>query len=151
MSYEYFINVKINSSEVLKPLFVHFYVGPIPPSPADWTTANTLVGTYAAMAHSKGTMVGQIALTHALADAPIPDLSPQHVIPYLSTQLGYTIQRLNDSVVGLKEVPSLMVAVVGQKVEHTELSDGFPKYGALVEYWQATHKLVGGLKKGGRM
>lgn len=150
-NHQYFVNIKINSSEVPEPLLVHFFIGSIPPMPINWARNTTLAGTYAAMTHTEGTAVGQIALTHALMSARIPDLTPPNVIPYLSTQLGYHIQHLDDSPVSPRSLPSLKVAVVGQEVEQPAQSDTFPRYGPMVEYWQATHRLAGGLQQGEAM
>lgn len=76
------------------------------------------------------------------------DLSPQHVVPYLSTQLGYRIQKLDGCVVEGGEVASLRVGVVGREVELVEGEDRFPRYGPLVEYGQATRRLRAGVKRG---
>lgn len=100
------------------------------------------------MAHTNGLAVGQVALTHALMGVRLLDLSPQHVVPYLSTQLGYRIQKLDGCVVELVELESLRVGVVGREVELVEGEDRFPKYGPLVEYGQATRRLGAGVRRG---
>lgn len=76
------------------------------------------------------------------------DLSPQHVVPYLSTQLGYRIQKLDGCAVEVGEVESLRVGVVGREVELVEGEDRFPRYGPLVEYGQATRRLRAGVRRG---
>jgi len=150
MNHQYFVNIKVNSSEITEPLFIHFFIGTIPSPPSSWSTAPTLAGTYAAMAHTNGMAVGQVALTHALMGVRLVDLSPQHVVPYLSTQLGYRIQKLDGCVVEGGEVASLGVGVVGREVElvEGEGEDRFPRYGPLVEYGQATRRLRAGVKRG---
>lgn len=148
INHQYFVNIKVNSTEITDPLFIHFFIGTIPSPPRSWSTAPTLAGTYAAMAHTDGMAVGQVALTHALVSGIIADLSPQNVIPYLSTQLDYRIQKLDWSVVGVGEVRSLRVSVVVREVELVEGEDQFPRYGPLVEYGLATRRLVGGVRRG---
>jgi len=148
ITHQYFVNIKVNCSEITEPLFIHFFIGTIPSPPSSWSTAPTLAGTYAAMAHTNGLAVGQVALTHALMGVRLLDLSPQHVVPYLSTQLGYRIQKLDGCVVELVELESLRVGVVGREVELVEGEDRFPKYGPLVEYGQATRRLGAGVRRG---
>ncbi|KAL8831655.1 MAG: hypothetical protein Q9191_000732 [Dirinaria sp. TL-2023a] len=149
--YQYFANVKLDSSEITHPLWIHVFIGAIPPSPDSWATAGSLAGSYAAMSHTDGMMVGQIALTHRLTDLSV-NLKPNSTVPYLSTQLGYRIQRLDDSPVGNNEIPSsFKLAIVGQRVVSSMTNDRFPYYGPLVEYPEATKGLFGGLKKGEKM
>lgn len=100
------------------------------------------------MAHTNGMAVGQVALTHALMGVRIADLSPQHVVPYLSTQLDYRIQKLDGCPVEGGEVGSLEMGVVGRVVQQVEGEDRFPRYGPLVGYAQAGRRLTGGWRKG---
>lgn len=148
MTHQYFVNIKVNSSEITEPLFIHFFIGTIPSPPSSWSTAPTLAGTYAAMAHTNGMVVGQVALTHALMGVRFVDLSPKHVVPYLSMQLDYRIQKLDGGVVEVGEVESLRVGVVGREVELVEGEDQFPRYGPLVEYGMATRRLRAGVGRG---
>lgn len=52
--YQYFVNFKVDSSELTDPLLIHVFVGPVPSSPVDWATADSLAGSHAAMAHTDG-------------------------------------------------------------------------------------------------
>lgn len=69
------------------------------------------------------------------------------MVPYLSTQLEYRVQKLDGCVVERGEVRSLRLGVVGREVQEAEGGDRFPRYGALVEYKQAGRRMRGGGRK----
>lgn len=149
--YQYFVNIKVDSSELTDPLLIHVFVGPVPSSPVDWATADSLAGSHAAMAHTDGMMVGQVALSHRLDDL-LTDHEPGTIVPYLSSRLGYRVQRLDGSAVSDAELPgSFKIVVVGQQVSSSLAEDHFPKYGPFVEYPDASKGLVGGLQTGEKM
>ena len=150
-NYQYFLNIKINSSEITEPLLIHVFIGEIPSSPGNWGTTESLAGSFAAMSHTDSVMVGQVALTHRLNDL-IMDLRPNSVIPYLRSQLAYRIQRLDDCPLDDHEIPgSLKIAVVGQQILSSVASDHFPYYGPFLEYPDATKNLIGSLTDGEQM
>ena len=149
--YQYFVNVKYDSTPLSEPLQIHFFVGPVPLSPRSWATAATLAGTFPAGSHTDNTQVGQVALTDALDGVQIPNLSPKHVVPYLKANLNYRVQKPDDTVLDNKDVPGLKVAVVGQLVKQPASAGQFPKYGPFVEFADATPNIIGGLKPGQTM
>lgn len=149
--YQYFVNIKYDSTPLSEPLQIHFFVGPVPPNPSSWATAATLAGTFPAGSHTDNTQVGQVALTDALDKVLIHKLSPKHVVPYLKTNLNYRVQKPDDTVLDNKDVPGLQVAVVGQLVKQPASANEFPKYGPFEEFPDATPNIAGGLKPGQTM
>ena len=147
--YQYFVNIKYDSTPLSEPLQIHFFVGAVPANPSSWATAATLAGTFPAGSHTDNTQVGQVALTDALDGVPqLHNLSPRQVVPYLKANLNYRVQKPDDSVLDNKDVPGLRIAIVGQLVKQPASAAQFPKYGPFEEFPDATPNIVGGLKPG---
>ena len=143
--YNYFINVKYESTPLTEPVQVHFFIGPVPQSPASWSAASTLAGTLPLGSHTDNTQVGQVDLTNALDGVKIP-LSPKEVVPYLKENLKMRVQNPDDTPRDAKDVPGLTVAVVGQRVKEPAAAGKFPKYGPFEPYPDATQNIIGGLQ-----
>ena len=150
-NYQYFINIKFDSTQLYEPLQIHFFVGTVPQSSNSWATAPNLVGTFPAMSHTDNTQVGQVVLTNRLNRVQIPTLSPRNVVPYLQNNLKYRVVNSNNTEVDARDVPDLKIAVVGQLITQPAAADQFPTYGPLIEFAQATQNIPGGLREGETM
>ena len=84
----------------------------------------------------------------AVSSGQIIDLKPASVLGILTAQLGWRIQKTDDSVVPVDEVPSLKVYVAGRSVDLPATSDQFPTYGPWTAYRNVTRGKVGGLLAG---
>ena len=163
-SHQYSINIRVDKSALSQSFFVHFFLGAIPASPADWSWAPALIGsqtilhTASSLANEPNNSVttyGQIPVNHALAAAsgntPTPPrLDPDDVVALLQEQLQWRVQTFDDRAVdvGCAELKSLKIFMVGRKVVREAGGDLFPEYGPLRLYREATMGKVGGLGEG---
>lgn len=140
------INDVSRRSAISSSFFIHFFLGSIPVSPQTWSFAPTLVASHSVLAPSSPisrsgsvTSYGQIPLTHALLSSPeISRLEPDIVVPFLTRELSWRIQKLDGSVVDAENVPSLRLYVAGQQVRQCDRADEFPVYGPVIAYRSIT-------------
>ena len=151
-NYQYFVNIKFDSTQLTNPVQIHFFIGPVLPNSASWATAPNLLGTFPAFSHTDNIQVGQVAITDALGNArQILNLSPEKVIPFLNKNLNYRVENADGTVLDNSAVPGLKIAIVGQTVEPPASADKFPAYGPFIEYAEATQTIARGLRLGETM
>ena len=134
------------------PFFVHVFLDSAPVDPETWSFASNLVGSHSVVnwnmlgpTNTKDQIYGQIALNHALLAVGESDLSPNRVVPLLTSRLTWRLQKVDDSPLDVGEVPSLKIHVVGQEVRQREADDEFPEYGRFQVYRGITSGKAGGL------
>jgi len=173
--HQYFANIRVDKTALADTsFFIHFFLGPFADRPSTWSYDTALAGSHTIFASSSSssassssssarssssasasdaTVYGQIPLTHALTAAVaaglLPDLDPEHVVPVLTKQLAWRVQRFDDSAVDVKALPSLQVHVVGQEVTAAAGPSEFPGFGEMVAYMEVTRGKVGGVGGGG--
>ncbi|KAF6229867.1 hypothetical protein HO133_004204 [Letharia lupina] len=156
--YEYSINIRVPKAALNRPFFIHFFLGPVPPTPLTWSFAPTLIASQSILYHPLTTTTttttlsyGQIPLTRALRRSHrTAPLDPRAVVPLLGRGLRWAVQDFEDRVVPTVEVGGLRVFVVGRAVvgRRGEGADGLTGYGPYTIYRAATRGKVGGLPDG---
>ncbi|MCJ1229614.1 hypothetical protein MMC12_006283 [Toensbergia leucococca] len=146
-SYQYFVNIRVNKFALATSFFIHFYFGPVPPSPTTWSYAPNLIATFSILTTSNPRTIttttltyGQIPLNHVLP----ADLSPTCIIPLLKQQLNWRVQLVDGSVVDVGDVAGLSCWVVGQQVVAREREDAFPGFGEWQVFGEVTEGREGG-------
>lgn len=137
----------------ISSFLIHFFLGSVPISSQTWSFATNLVASHAVLAPSSPvsrsssiTTHGQIPLTHALLASPeISCLDADIVVPFLTRELSWRIQRFDGSIVDVGDVPSLKLYVAGQQVRQCTGADEFPVYGPPVAYRSVTKGKPGSL------
>ncbi|KAL8870337.1 MAG: hypothetical protein Q9174_003596, partial [Haloplaca sp. 1 TL-2023] len=152
MDAQWFANIRIDKEAASSPFFVHIFLDAAPTDPETWSFASNLVGSHSVVdsnilgpTESKDQIYGQIPLNHALLAAGESDLSPNQVVPLLTSRLTWRLQAVDDSPLDVGEVPSLKIHVVGQEVRQREADDEFPEYGRFQVYRAITSGKAGGL------
>ncbi|KAL2041570.1 hypothetical protein N7G274_005952 [Stereocaulon virgatum] len=153
IEYQYSINIRVDKSALHRPFFIHFFLGPVPSSPAAWPTAQTLIATHSILYYAssitniKRTTYGQLPLNHALEGINSP-LDPDCVVQLLKEALCWRVQDFQGQHVDTGEVANLKIFVVGREVVEHGLRDRFPAYGEWSILREATDGKVGGLGRG---
>ena len=157
MRNQWFINIRVDKSAISLSFFVHFFLGSPPADPAVWSFAPNLIGSYSVLDiiavtpandgnNRPTTLYGQVPLTHALLAEGAPSLAPRTVVPFLTSQLNWRLQGIDDAPLDIAQYPSLQLYVAGQRVIPRGTEDSFPKYGNMTAYRSVTRGKLGGLR-----
>ncbi|MCJ1464037.1 hypothetical protein MMC07_002647 [Pseudocyphellaria aurata] len=150
---QWFVNIQVDQSAFSSSFFVHFFLGSVPVSPETWSFAPTLVGSHCVLAPSSpnsrsstALSYGRIPLTHSLlSSTEILSLDSDKVVPFLTRELSWRVQKTDGCVIDLGDVPSLRLYVAEQEVRQRAGADEFPVYGPPVAYRSVTKGKQGGL------
>ena len=141
-------------SVLSQSFFIHFFLGNVSSSSADWSFAPNLVASHSVLVSTNqsfadATSYGQIPLTHALLSYPTTaNLDPANVVPFLQEKLCWRLQAFDDQAVDIATVKDLKLYVAARTVQQTEATDQFPIYGPTTAYRDVTRSKPGGLKDG---
>ncbi len=144
--YEWIANIHVKKHALNGSFLIHMFLGTVPRHSSMWSTASNLVGTLGIFAHSgpHGIMTqqqigGTIPMTSALVDAialgSVTSLRPNHIGPFLKSQLNVRIILLTGAVVDPKEVDGLGISIASSRVRAPTSGDCLAKWGEVTSYF----------------
>ncbi|KAK0651104.1 hypothetical protein B0T16DRAFT_403180 [Cercophora newfieldiana] len=138
------VNIRATKHVLGKPYQVIVFDGPFNPDPARWTSEYNKVDTVAVLGQGGDTacakcredqahdtaVAGVVSLTSALIqdymEGELASLKPEHVVPFLRTNLHWRVLVDGETDVPREEVPGLVVCVSSTTVSFDE--NGIPVY-----------------------
>ncbi|KAG8825735.1 hypothetical protein FRC19_010652 [Serendipita sp. 401] len=160
---DWVVNIIVEKYVAKSTFYVHIFLGDFNPDPSLWSQDPNLVGTHViftsqievtgcercqlgAAEHMRvgGTIPLTGALVQSVQEGRVPDLTPEHVAPFLRKELHWRVQRADGSVIELSEIPSLKISAVHFLVTLPDAIDKFPERGEGEEVLSVTTGRLGG-------
>ena len=135
---EWIANVRVDKQALGGPFFIHLFLDSIPEDSAQWSFADTLVGTMGVFAfppmpgmemhdhHISGTVPLTAVLTKKVLADKLASLETEETEPYLRSHLKVSIRTGEGKVVDATKVPSLRIYVASFVVKVPEAEDELP-------------------------
>jgi tyrosinase len=146
--YDWTCRVHFKKYELGASCAVLIFLGDVPEEPSKWRTCPNYVGAHYGFVNSKAekcdncrsqadlVVEGFVHLDSAIISKHGPDLSPEHVKPYLKHHLKWRVQKANGEAANLSSLevsvyetpisypPGATLPVYGKRTHHTEITHG---------------------------
>ncbi|KAG8919047.1 hypothetical protein FRC02_001965 [Tulasnella sp. 418] len=134
------------------------FIGPIPENKEDWRRSPSFVGMHAVYAGSREyergsndnadeediVSEGYVHLNTALIESGIRSLLPEDVVPCLTSELGWRVQKVSGEVISLAQTSFLEIVVTSMIFECDADGGSRKPIGPPVDHHQCTTGRLGG-------
>lgn len=143
--YEWLANIRVRKFAMNASFFIHVFLGPFNPDPSTWTSEPNLIASHSFFlkptdnsSNNELMVSATIPLTKALQENIETDalrsLQPEDVIDLVKRSFAYRLTTMDNQEIDKKDIPSLVVSLVGAKVQLPRSASELPVWGEMISY-----------------